>query len=253
MILSTASPALAPGGGLLLVAVALLLYVSAALPALALRRFSAAALVGAWVLHGVLLVIDIAGVGLAAPGARLGFGPVLSMTVWLVVAVYAVESRLVPLPAVRQWLAVAGLLAVLLAASFPGELRPIASRLAPLHFALGAQYRELAAFAQFASDLDEATRKQLERGRLVTELMKQVQYAPLSVSEMAVSLYAANGGYIDDVPVNKVLAFESALHAFLKSKYKSLMDNIESTQDLSKDDDKALAAAIQDFKATAVY
>lgn len=116
-----------------------------------------------------------------------------------------------------------------------------------------AQYRELAAFAQFASDLDEATRKQLERGRLVTELMKQVQYAPLSVSEMAISLYAANGGYIDDVPVNKVLAFESALHAFLKSKYKSLVDTIESNKSLSGDDDKALAAAIQDFKATAVY
>jgi F-type H+-transporting ATPase subunit alpha len=113
-----------------------------------------------------------------------------------------------------------------------------------------AQYRELAAFAQFASDLDEATRKQLERGRLVTELMKQVQYAPLSVSEMSVSLYAANGGYLDDVPVNKVMAFESALISFLKSKYKSLMDNIETTQDLSKDDDKAMAVAIQDFKAT---
>jgi F-type H+-transporting ATPase subunit alpha len=116
-----------------------------------------------------------------------------------------------------------------------------------------AQYRELAAFAQFASDLDEATRKQLERGRLVTELMKQVQYAPLGVSEMAVSLYAANGGYIDDVPVNKVLAFEAALHSFLKSKYKSLMDNIETTKDLSGDDDKTLAAAIQDFKATNAY
>jgi len=116
-----------------------------------------------------------------------------------------------------------------------------------------AQYRELAAFAQFASDLDEATRKQLERGRLVTELMKQVQYSPMSVSEMAVSLYAANGGYLDDVPVNKVLSFESALLSFLKSKYKSLMDNIESTKDLSGDDDKALAAAIQDFKATNAY
>jgi len=116
-----------------------------------------------------------------------------------------------------------------------------------------AQYRELAAFAQFASDLDETTRKQLERGRLVTELMKQVQYAPLSVSEMAVSLYAANGGYIDDVPVNKVMAFESALHSYLKSKYKSLMDKIESTQDLSGDDDKALAVALKDFKANTVY
>ena len=116
-----------------------------------------------------------------------------------------------------------------------------------------AQYRELAAFAQFASDLDETTRKQLERGRLVTELMKQTQYAPLSVSEMAVSLLAANQGYLDDVAVNKVLAFESALHSFLKSKYKDLMDKIETTKDLGGDDQKALEAAIQDFKATNAY
>lgn len=144
----------------MLVAVALLLYASAAVPALALRRFSAAALVGAWVLHGVLLVIDIAGIGLAAPGARLGFGPVLSMTVWLVVAVYTVESRLVPLPAVRQWLAVAGLLAVLVAASFPGELRPIASRLAPLHFALGVgAYGLFGAAVLHAVMLDAAERR----------------------------------------------------------------------------------------------
>ncbi len=116
-----------------------------------------------------------------------------------------------------------------------------------------AQYRELAAFAQFASDLDEATRKQLERGRRVTELMKQPQYAPLSVAEMAVSLLAANQGYLDDVPVNKVLAFESALHSFLKSKYKGLMDKVEETRDLGDDDQKALEAAIQDFKATNAY
>ncbi len=116
-----------------------------------------------------------------------------------------------------------------------------------------AQYRELAAFAQFASDLDEATRKQLERGRMVTELMKQVQYAPMSVAEMAVTLLAANKGYLDDVPVNKALAFESALQSFLKSKYKSLIDNIEATKDLSGDDEKALSAAIEDFKATNAY
>ena len=116
-----------------------------------------------------------------------------------------------------------------------------------------AQYRELAAFAQFASDLDEATRKQLERGRLVTELMKQVQYSPLSVSAMAVSLYAANNGYLDDVAVNKVMAFESALHSFLKSKYKNLIDEIEASKDLSGDNDKALAAAIKDFKASNAY
>ena len=116
-----------------------------------------------------------------------------------------------------------------------------------------AQYRELAAFAQFASDLDEATRKQLERGRLVTELMKQAQYLPLSVSEMAISLQAANTGYLDDVPVNKVLAFESALHAFIKSKYKALVGRIEKTLDLSKDDDAELTSAIEDFKANSAY
>ncbi|HCI12926.1 MAG: F0F1 ATP synthase subunit alpha [Gallionella sp.] len=116
-----------------------------------------------------------------------------------------------------------------------------------------AQYRELAAFAQFASDLDESTRKQLERGRLVTELMKQLQYCPLSVSEMATTLFAVNKGYFDDVAVNKALAFEAALHANLKSSNKALMDAIESTKDLSGDNEKLLSAAIESFKATAVY
>ncbi len=116
-----------------------------------------------------------------------------------------------------------------------------------------AQYRELAAFAQFASDLDEATRKQLERGRLVMELMKQAQYAPLSVAEMAVTLFAINKGSFDDVAVNKVLSFESALHAYVKSKYKGLLDAIESSKDLSAENEKALTAAIEEFKSTAVY
>lgn len=160
MILSSASPVLSPGGGLLLVFVAAALYVLAALPFAALRRFSAAGFIGAWLLHGVLLVIDIAGVGLAQPGARLGFAPVLSMTVWLVVAVYTVESRLVPLPAVRQWLALAGLFAVLVTATFPGELRPITSRLAPLHFALGVgAYGLFGAAVLHAVMLDAAERR----------------------------------------------------------------------------------------------
>ena len=116
-----------------------------------------------------------------------------------------------------------------------------------------AQYRELAAFAQFASDLDEATRKQLERGRLVMELMKQLQYAPMSVAEMAVTLFAVNKGYFDDVEVKKALAFESALHSFLKSKNKDLMGAIQDSKDLSADNEKALAAAIENFKATATY
>jgi F-type H+-transporting ATPase subunit alpha len=116
-----------------------------------------------------------------------------------------------------------------------------------------AQYRELAAFAQFASDLDEATRKQLERGRMVTELMKQLQYCPLSVAEMAVTLFSVNKGYFDDVPVPKALAFEAVLHSHLKSNNKSLMDAIESSKDLSADNEKLLAAAIEKLKTTAVY
>ncbi|MBI5438011.1 MAG: F0F1 ATP synthase subunit alpha [Nitrosomonadales bacterium] len=116
-----------------------------------------------------------------------------------------------------------------------------------------AQYRELAAFAQFASDLDEATRKQLERGRLVTELMKQLQYAPLSVADMAVTLFSVNKGYFDDVSIPKALAFESALHTYLKSSNKSLLDAIESSKDMNADNEKLLAAAIEKFKASAVY
>ena len=116
-----------------------------------------------------------------------------------------------------------------------------------------AQYRELAAFAQFASDLDEATRKQLDRGRLVTELMKQPQYAPLSVADQAVTLFAVNRGYLDDVDVKKALAFEGALKAFLHQKQQALMDRIESTKDLTADDEKALAAAIEEFKKSGAY
>ncbi len=164
MILSTTSAALAPGGGLLLVSVAALLYLLACVPWAVLRRFSAAALVGGWLLHGLLLVIDIAGVGQDQPGARLGFAPVLSMTVWLVLAVYTVESRLVPLPAVRQWLALAGLLAVLVTAAFPGELRPITNRLAPLHFALGVGAYGLFGTAVLHAVMLDAAERRLRAG-----------------------------------------------------------------------------------------
>ena len=116
-----------------------------------------------------------------------------------------------------------------------------------------AQYRELAAFAQFASDLDEATRKQLERGKMVTELMKQAQFAPMTVADMALTLFAVNKGYLDDVDVKKALAFEAALHAFIKSKYKALRDQIEETKEMDAEAEKALSAAIDDFKASAVY
>jgi F-type H+-transporting ATPase subunit alpha len=111
-----------------------------------------------------------------------------------------------------------------------------------------AQYRELAAFAQFASDLDEATRKQLERGRRVTELMKQTQYSPLSVAEMAVSLFAVNGGYLDDVPTNKILAFEASLHQYMKQSHSELMNKIATQKDIDKDGEALLTGAVSEFK-----
>ena len=116
-----------------------------------------------------------------------------------------------------------------------------------------AQYRELAAFSQFASDLDEATRKQLERGQRVTELMKQKQYAPLSVAEMGMSLYAANEGYLDDVDVNKIVAFEEAMLAHVKSNHGDLLDSINATGDYDDEIAGKIAAALEDFKANGVY
>ncbi len=116
-----------------------------------------------------------------------------------------------------------------------------------------AQYRELAAFAQFASDLDEATRKQLDRGRMVTELMKQPQYHPRQVNEQAVTLFAVQRGLYDDVPVERALAFEAALNAFMKSKYGALMDRMDQKKEMNADDEKELAAAITDFKNNGTY
>ena len=111
-----------------------------------------------------------------------------------------------------------------------------------------AQYRELAAFAQFASDLDDATRKQLERGRRVTELMKQAQYSPMSIADMAIVLYAVNNGYVDDVDVGRVLAFESAMIQFVKTKQAALVSSILSKKELDAEGEKSLAAAIAEFK-----
>lgn len=111
-----------------------------------------------------------------------------------------------------------------------------------------AQYRELAAFAQFASDLDDATRKQLERGRRVVEVLKQPQYSPLQVAEMAVTLYAVTRGYADDVDVKRILPFEAGLHQFLRTSYGDLMDKIDSTKDLDAEAEAALKAAIVEFK-----
>jgi len=113
-----------------------------------------------------------------------------------------------------------------------------------------AQYRELAAFAQFASDLDEATRKQLDRGRLVTEVMKQPQYAPMTVAEMSITLLAVNKGQFDGVEVKKALDVERQMQVFIKQKYASLIEKIEATKDLDAEAEQALSKAIEEFKAT---
>jgi len=112
-----------------------------------------------------------------------------------------------------------------------------------------AQYRELAAFAQFASDLDENTRKQIERGQRVTELMKQKQYSPLTIAEMAVSLYAANEGYLDDVEVKKVVDFENALHSYMKANHAQLLEKINESGDYTDELAKGFKTALEDFKA----
>ena len=116
-----------------------------------------------------------------------------------------------------------------------------------------AQYRELAAFAQFASDLDETTRKQIERGQRVTELMKQKQYSPMSVAEQALSLLAASKGFLDDVEVNKVVDFEAAMQAYLKSNEAELIAKINETGDYNDEIEAAMTAAIEKFKATSTW
>ena len=116
-----------------------------------------------------------------------------------------------------------------------------------------AQYRELAAFAQFASDLDEATRRQLERGQRVTELMKQKQYAPMSIAQMALSIYAVNEGYLDDVPMNKILAFEEGLHAHMANTQGELMHRIVQTGAWDKDIEAVFKQMVSEFKTTGTW
>jgi F-type H+-transporting ATPase subunit alpha len=111
-----------------------------------------------------------------------------------------------------------------------------------------AQYRELAAFAQFASDLDASTKKQLDRGARVTELLKQPQYSPLPISLMAATLYAVNKGYLDDIDVKKVLSFESGLHQHLKSSHAALLTKLETDKAMDKGAEEELTAAIVAFK-----
>ena len=116
-----------------------------------------------------------------------------------------------------------------------------------------AQYRELAAFAQFASDLDEITRKQIERGKRVTELLKQDQFSPMSVAEQSVALFAASSGALDDVEVAHVRPFEKALLAYLHSNNKDLMAGLEEKKELTDDFKKRLDAAIKQFKSSSTY
>ncbi|RDH46479.1 F0F1 ATP synthase subunit alpha [Zooshikella ganghwensis] len=116
-----------------------------------------------------------------------------------------------------------------------------------------AQYRELAAFSQFASDLDEATRKQLEHGQRVTELMKQKQYSPLSVAEMSVSIYAADKGYLEDVELKKIVDFEAALISFMNSEFAELMNKINESGDYNDEIEAGIKQGIEKFKATQTW
>jgi len=160
MILSFAPIETLGTAPLVLALVAVLAYGVAAWPAQGASRLPAPALVAGWVLHALLLMLDIGGWGRGEPGARLGFGPVLSLTVWLVLGVHEIESRFVPVPGVRRMLAVSGAFVVLVAWAFPGEVRPASSPLAPVHWVLGvASYALFGAAVLHATMLDSAERK----------------------------------------------------------------------------------------------
>ncbi len=116
-----------------------------------------------------------------------------------------------------------------------------------------AQYRELAAFAQFASDLDDVTRAQLELGERVTELMKQAQYSPLSIAEMGFSLFAANEGFLQDVDVKEIVRYEAAMHAYMKSNKTDLLAQISEAGDYNEEIAEAMRSALEDFKVKGTY
>jgi len=116
-----------------------------------------------------------------------------------------------------------------------------------------AQYRELAAFSQFASDLDEATRAQLDHGERVTELMKQKQYSPLSVAEMAIVIYAADKGYLKPIPVNKIGDFESSLLSYMNSEHSDLMKKVNKTGEYNDEIVDSFKAALEKFIATQTW
>ena len=116
-----------------------------------------------------------------------------------------------------------------------------------------AQYRELAAFSQFASDLDDATRRQLEHGERINELMKQKQYAPMSVAEMGVVLFAANEGFLEDIEVSKVLDFEAALKSYMNSEQSAFMDEVNANGVYSDEVVDTMRKAIETFKSTQTW
>lgn len=116
-----------------------------------------------------------------------------------------------------------------------------------------AQYRELEAFAKFASDLDEATKQQLERGKRVVEIMKQKQYEPLTIAEMAFSLYAVDKGYLDDIPLEKISNFENGLHDYLRDKAKDLFEKINTTGDYNDDIEAKIKTIIEEYKKTGTW
>jgi F-type H+-transporting ATPase subunit alpha len=117
-----------------------------------------------------------------------------------------------------------------------------------------AQYRELATFAQFGTaDLDKTTRSQLERGQRITELLKQNQYTPMSLTKVVAMLYAVNNGYLDDVPVNKVALFEQDFHRFIDTNHPDIIKQIETEKELTSEIEKSLKSVISEFKQTATY
>lgn len=160
MILSSAPLTTLGVAPLALAGLAVLAYMVAAWPGDPQSRLPAPALLVGWLLQAVLLVLDISGWGRGEAGARLGFGPVLSLAVWLVLAVHTFESRFVPSPAVRRVLALCGAVVVLLAWAFPGEVRPLSSPWAPLHWVLGvAAYGLFGAAVLHAAMLDSTDRQ----------------------------------------------------------------------------------------------
>jgi F-type H+-transporting ATPase subunit alpha len=115
-----------------------------------------------------------------------------------------------------------------------------------------AQYRELQAFAQFASDLDEVSRKQLERGQRMVEVLKQPPYSPLSAEKQALVIFAGNEGYLDDLPASSVVKFEAELYPFVEASYPQIFDNIRSSSKIDDETNAMMKKAIEEFKATFV-